>query len=380
MRVRHQITRACCPAIQGLRERDLLLPESIDLAMRDHPPGTSDLTAIGGQESASGWLVVPLLVSLIACWGVRAGHAQQPEISQPPMTAALSPAGSVQAGTRPALEPLPESLSVTRAADPWSNPFVPLPRVSAARVQSEPLFLLGQASVSESASSALPERAASWKLLAPNLLQDQKHIWLFPPRVARGRHWKPAVAFLATTVGLIELDPLEAPYFRSTSNFHTLNQAFSTRNTEIGMAAVPATFYAVSLLRHNVYDQHTTMFTAEAVLDSILVDTVMKASFRRLRPSEVPRGANFWDTFTDARGGLFSSQPGFPSGHAITAFSIATIFANRYSRHRWVPWVAYGLAAAVGFSRITLQAHFTSDVFVGAVLGYSISHYVVLQR
>jgi membrane-associated phospholipid phosphatase len=77
---------------------------------------------------------------------------------------------------------------------------------------------------------------------------------------------------------------------------------------------------------------------------------------------------------------LFGGQNSFPSGHAITAFSIATIFADRYSRHRWVPWVAYGLAATVGFSRITTQAHFTSDVFVGAVLGYSISHYVVLQR
>jgi len=55
------------------------------------------------------------------------------------------------------------------------------------------------------------------------------------------------------------------------------------------------------------------------------------------------------------------------------------VFAHRYSRHRWVPCVAYGLAGAVGFSRITLQSHFTSDVFAGAVLGHSISHYAVLR-
>jgi membrane-associated phospholipid phosphatase len=42
--------------------------------------------------------------------------------------------------------------------------------------------------------------------------------------------------------------------------------------------------------------------------------------------------------------------------------------------------VAYGLASTVGFSRLTLQAHFTSDVFVGAVLGYSISHFIVLRH
>ncbi len=46
---------------------------------------------------------------------------------------------------------------------------------------------------------------------------------------------------------------------------------------------------------------------------------------------------------------------------------------------RWVPWVAYGLATLVGFSRISLQAHFPSDVFAGAVLGHLVSRYVVLR-
>src|SRR6184192_4438522 len=55
---------------------------------------------------------------------------------------------------------------------------------------------------------------------------------------------------------------------------------------------------------------------------------------------------------------------GFPSGHSIGAFSLATVFARRYREHRWVPWVAYGLAGLVSFSRITAQAHFPSDVFV----------------
>ena len=62
-----------------------------------------------------------------------------------------------------------------------------------------------------------------------------------------------------------------------------------------------------------------------------------------------------------------------------SAASIATVFANRYRQHRWVPWVAYGLAGGVGFSRVPTQAHFPSDVFAGAVLGYTISHYVVLR-
>jgi membrane-associated phospholipid phosphatase len=58
---------------------------------------------------------------------------------------------------------------------------------------------------------------------------------------------------------------------------------------------------------------------------------------------------------------------------------IATVFARRYQSHRWVPWVAYGVAGTIGFSRITLQAHFPADVFLGAALGYSISRFVVLR-
>jgi membrane-associated phospholipid phosphatase len=69
-----------------------------------------------------------------------------------------------------------------------------------------------------------------------------------------------------------------------------------------------------------------------------------------------------------------------PSGHTIAAFSIATVFARRYGNHRWVPFVAYGLAGVVGFSRMTLSAHFASDVFMGAALGYSISRFAVLRQ
>ena len=232
-----------------------------------------------------------------------------------------------------------------------------------------------------SGSGTFPEEGAvSWKLLAPNLLHDQKNIWLFPAHVAKGEHWKPALGFVVATAGLVALDPFEAPYFRSTSTYHTFNQAFSGGNTSMGTTIVPTAFYAVSLVRHNKYDQHTSLLVGEAVLDSELLTELMKSVDRRLRPADVPLQGNFSDTFFDGKGGLPSGRGSFPSGHTIAAFSIATVFANRYPRHRWVPWVAYGLAGLVAFSRVTLQSHFTSDVFAGAVLGYSISHYVVLQQ
>jgi membrane-associated phospholipid phosphatase len=38
------------------------------------------------------------------------------------------------------------------------------------------------------------------------------------------------------------------------------------------------------------------------------------------------------------------------------------------------------MASLVGFSWLSLSAHFASDVSVGAALGYSISRFAVLQH
>lgn len=147
----------------------------------------------------------------------------------------------------------------------------------------------------------------------------------------------------------------------------------------IGTAAVPLATYLVGWINHDSYATRTAVEAGEAAGDAQLVDLAIKAATRRFRPRDIPPTGDFGHTWykSDARWGLNSS---FPSGHTLAAFSVATVFAERYRQHRWVPWVAYGAATLVGFSRVTLQAHFPSDVFAGAVLGYSISHFVVLRR
>src|SRR6266849_8941379 len=62
------------------------------------------------------------------------------------------------------------------------------------------------------------EREVSWKRMLPNILDDQKRIWLFPTQVARGHHLVPAVAVLGVTAGLTAADPVEARYFRANSD------------------------------------------------------------------------------------------------------------------------------------------------------------------
>lgn len=58
------------------------------------------------------------------------------------------------------------------------------------------------------------EREVSWKRLPANLACDQKNIWLFPVRAARGKNLVPTLAVIGTTAALVALDPHTAPYFR----------------------------------------------------------------------------------------------------------------------------------------------------------------------
>jgi membrane-associated phospholipid phosphatase len=126
--------------------------------------------------------------------------------------------------------------------------------------------------------------------------------------------------------------------------------------------------------------QNTALLAAEALADTYLITTAMKDVDRRLRPIAIPPNGNFADSWFDDNSHYGLSNGSFPSGHTIAAFSVATVVARRYGKHRWVPFVAYGLAGVAGFSRITLSAHFISDVFMGGALGYSVSRFVVLRQ
>lgn len=60
----------------------------------------------------------------------------------------------------------------------------------------------------------------------------------------------------------------------------------------------------------------------------------------------------------------------FPSGHAASAFALATVLAAWYPRRRVV---CYALALLVIWARIHLDRHFPGDCFMGACLGYYIA-------
>jgi membrane-associated phospholipid phosphatase len=222
-------------------------------------------------------------------------------------------------------------------------------------------------------------REASWRSLPKDFLHDQKGIWMFPAQLAKGRYWLPTLVIAGGTAGLIVADPHVMPYFRShAGRLDDINDVFDAPITTAEVVAVPASLLIAGYVRHDSYQVSTALLAAEAYADSAVVDLGMKAITRRKRPSDVPPGAPFNDTFFSGGKSPFKGSS-FPSGHAAGVFSVATVVARRYRNHRWVPWAAYGFATAITFSRVTTQAHFPSDVFLGAALGYTVTRYQVLS-
>lgn len=130
----------------------------------------------------------------------------------------------------------------------------------------------------------------------------------------------------------------------------------------LGLAA---SFYLGGLVFKKPRAQSTGLMAIESYLISGYFVMIPKELFGRTRPEAWNVEGSF-----DFRGP--GNGHSFPSGHTISAFSVATIFAIQYKDTGWVPYVSYGMAGLAGLSRIYDNKHWASDVFIGAALGIAI--------
>lgn len=261
---------------------------------------------------------------------------------------ACNAAGAQEASTSPPIQTLPEAPAPRQVAPP--------------------------------ADLAHADKAISWRKMPRRFLHDQKKIWLFPIELGKGKHLVPTLAVTGLTAGLIVADPHVMPYFQThAGNLDDVNDVFDTSLTTAAAIAIPATLLATGYARHDQYAVNTALLAGEAYADSAIVDLAIKAVTRRERPVDVPYGGSFHNTFFSGGKSPFKGSA-FPSGHAAGVFSIATVVSYRYRHHRWVPWVVYGFATVVSLSRVSTLAHFPSDVFLGAALGYTVTRFQVLRK
>lgn len=231
-------------------------------------------------------------------------------------------------------------------------------------------------------TTGVPQREATWRSLPGDFLHDQKDLWTFPIRLVKGHDLLPTAIVVGGTIGLIYADPHDAPYFRThQKNWDDFNDVFDPLITTGEVIALPAGLLTAGYVRHDDREVNTALLAAEAYGDSVVINLAMKAVTRRERPSDVAEKGGDWDnTFFNGSKSPFRGSS-FPSGHATAVWSVATIVAERYKgRHKpWIPVLSYTLATAISCSRVTESAHFPSDVWLGASLGYTIAKYQTLK-
>jgi len=130
--------------------------------------------------------------------------------------------------------------------------------------------------------------------------------------------------------------------------------------------------YGVGRIGHFERVADLGLHGTEAIVVSAGITYVIKGLAGRQRPSHA--GVNDPDDFSFGGGFTSGGASSFPSGHATAAFAVATVVT--LETHRWWPrstWyiapMMFGGASLVGVARLYTNAHWASDVIMGAGIG-----------
>lgn len=205
------------------------------------------------------------------------------------------------------------------------------------------------------------------------LIEDTRDVLLAPLGWDQ-EDWLHAVAVAAITGGLAAADDAIKEFAQENRSAETDSAADVFRSFGDARFTVTslATFYFLGEVLDKESWRRTALLSLESSLLTALFTQGLKFAVGRERPGTADSSGNL-NPFNFSSAG----SAGFPSGHTSHAFAIATVFATEYEKHKWVPPLAYGLAALTGLSRINDNKHWASDVFFGAALGYYTSKFLI---
>lgn len=207
------------------------------------------------------------------------------------------------------------------------------------------------------------------KDFAKDFAHDQKRIWTSPFRMNQRQFWTLAVPLVGGTVALKSVDrrvidampnsPDQIKWSGRASNLGTaygLGLAVGLTSVYGAAAGKPA---AKTMGRNGLL----------ALGDALAVTYALKLATRRERPDAPHSRGSFW-----------SGGDSFPSGHAMTAFAVATAVARHPRCPKWLGITLYGTAAVISLSRLSGNRHYPSDVYFGAFSGALIGNMVAGTR
>ena len=205
------------------------------------------------------------------------------------------------------------------------------------------------------------------------IFQDQKAIWTSPFHTSKQdiKFW---AVFGTATAAFIATDQWSVKELPNSSSQVSVSKWASRAGSAYSLIPISAGFYFIGTGTHEVRLRETGLLGFEALIDSTLVVEAVKLAADRARPLESGGRGHFWDS-PNGRG-----NSGFPSGHAINAWALASVIAHQYPHPRIVPILAYALASTVVVARVGARQHFPGDVVAGSAMGWFIGDYVYGRR
>ena len=172
------------------------------------------------------------------------------------------------------------------------------------------------------------------------ILQDQKAIWTSPFHTSKkdAKFW---AIFGTVTVAFVATDKWTVKQLPNSSSQVSVSTWASRFGAAYTLIPFSAGFYFLGTGTHEDRLRETGLIGFETLIDSNVVVEAMKLVANRARPFE----SNGKGRFEDSPGGRLNS--GFPSGHAISTWALASVVAHEYPHPRIIPILAYGLAGTV---------------------------------
>lgn len=196
-------------------------------------------------------------------------------------------------------------------------------------------------------------------------LQDQKQLYAAPFKPSNIK-WD--VLVLAGTGAFLATD---RRIEKNLPDSHFQRYQNSSNIALGGLAASLAGVWIYGIHTDNPHAKETGELELETLANTFLIYAPMQFVAGRQRPGEGNGNGDFLRHH--------SMNTSFPAGHAMFTWSMATVVAHEYPKP-WVRALAYGAAITVTTSRLLARDHWSSDTFVGSVLGFAIGTHIFHAR
>ena len=175
----------------------------------------------------------------------------------------------------------------------------------------------------------------------------------------------------AATFSLIQLDESINEEFKkiNTDNEFWLMEAGRYWGEPIPSLALSGILLVHGITANNNSSKKLGFEIAQSFIYSVSVSSALKIFIGRSRPNAVQTATEF-NPFS------FSNPSwSLPSGHTTVAFSLSTVLAAN-TDNNYLKVLAFFPAVLTATSRVYQNHHWTSDVFLGAFIGYITGKYI----